>query len=85
MVLFEMGPRGLIWAHIKKEGRSHMAQDYFEIPPQPVKVSEKSKKLEDFFKLILSGVAGLVLGPSEPSPGTLFVFVSRALRLFGFG
>ena len=38
----EMGPYGSVGAHIKI-GRSHMAHDHFQTPPDPKKVVSKSK------------------------------------------
>ena len=35
-ILSEMGPYGSVGAHIKT-GRSHMAQDHFQTPPEPPK------------------------------------------------
>ena len=37
-----MGPYGSVWAYIKT-GRSHMAQDHFQTPPDPPKGYNKCK------------------------------------------
>ena len=42
IILPEMGPCGSVWAHIKT-GRSYMAQDHFETPPDPKQIHERSQ------------------------------------------
>ena len=36
----EMGPCGWVWAHIKK-GRTYMAQDHLETPPDHKQIHER--------------------------------------------
>ena len=71
-----MNPYGSMWAHIKT-GRSHMAQDHFQITPDPKRAMEGPqiyKTVKAFFVEPLEFIKNRATHALGPGPSILAVF-----------